>query len=87
MTLEQDILATSKLTPQQLAKLCNDTFDTVSGRKLLTLLCSVRHPLSHLEGMTPHQHGNCEVVALLWRYGSQQPTLPDEAKPKAKTAT
>lgn len=84
MSLEADILRASSLTPQQFAKICGDALQTLAGRRLLTILCAARHPLSHADGMTAHQHGNCEVVSLLWRYGSDQPTLPVEAAPKTK---
>ena len=85
MSFESDAIAAAKLTPQQVAQLCRDTFDTVAGRRLLAILCAARHPLSHADGMTPHQHGNCEVVAFLWRYGSAEPTLPEAVKPKPRT--
>lgn len=33
--------------------------------------------------MTPHQHGQAEVIATLWRFGSLSPTLPEPTtKPK-----
>lgn len=84
MSFEEDVLKAAKLTPQQFAKVCGDAMQTLAGRRLLTILCAARHPLSHMEGMTAHQHGNCEVVSLLWRYGSDQPTLPVEAETKTK---
>jgi|GEM_PF-3157755 len=87
MTLEQELnayLTANGTMPQALIAACRDTFDTPSGRLLLKALCAIRHPMAHVEGMTPHQHGNCEVVALLWRYASNEPMPPPEAKPKPK---
>lgn len=53
-----------------------DIFGTEEGRRVLARLCMAQHPLAHVDGMTAHQHGNAEVVAMIWRYGSQSNSLP-----------
>jgi len=55
---------------------CREVFGTPAGGRVLARLCLTRHPLAHADGMTAHQHGQAEVIATLWRYGSTSPTLP-----------
>jgi hypothetical protein len=45
-------------------------FSSPSGKAILNRLISAAPPLGHSENMTPHLHGNCEVVALLTRFGT-----------------
>ncbi|WP_050025158.1 hypothetical protein [Verrucomicrobium sp. BvORR034] len=47
-------------------------FGSAEGRLVLAMLCRAAHPLQHTQGMTEHEHGQCEVVATLWRFGSAE---------------
>ena len=62
--------------------LCQRVFASPDGRALLAKLCAARHPMKHAEGMTPHEHGQAEVIATLWRFGAIN-TLPPEYQTKA----
>lgn len=50
-------------------------FATSEGRIVLGMLCGAAHPLKHSDGMTPHEHGQSEVVATLWRFGSSDTVI------------
>lgn len=76
MSLEKQICPTPEAA-QEFKILCQNAFNSPSGKKLLKILCEARHPLAHLPGMSDHMHGNCEVVALLWRYGAEEFVPPE----------
>lgn len=87
-SLEQDICPTMTAR-EQFKSDCTEIFSTPEGNRVLAALCAARHPLQHDNGMGEHDHGTREVVALLWRYGSKSPRLPDgkresETKPKTE---
>ena len=76
MSFEQDIIK----TPQDridFEALCKSTFNCPSGRALLRILCHARHPMDQTPGRSDHYRGNCEVVAALWRYGSEEFSPPE----------
>lgn len=52
-------------------------FTTAEGKIVLGMLCGAAHPLRHTQGMTDHEHGQCEVVSTLWRFGSQDTAIPN----------
>lgn len=56
---------------------CRLIFSTQEGRYVLAALCGAAHPLKHSDGMTTHEHGQSEVVATLWRFGSTEAALPE----------
>lgn len=51
-------------------------FSSAEGKIVLAALCGAAHPLKHSDGMTPHEHGQSEVVATLWRFGSSDTAIP-----------
>lgn len=57
-------------------------FAGAEGRYVLGELIKAAPPLAHSDGMTAHQHGNCEVVALLWLHGSPYGSMPDQTTPQ-----
>jgi hypothetical protein len=59
----------------QFASDCHEIFGTPAGARVLHRLCAAAHPLMHTPGMPEHAHGNAEVVAALWRYGSASNSL------------
>lgn len=75
MSFEISVCPTAAVRKQFEAD-CREVFGTPAGGRVLARLCMARHPLAHFDGMTPHQHGQAEVIATLWRFGSTSPTLP-----------
>ena len=71
MSLEGLIGATPK-ERMAFEKDCAETFASEAGTRVLAMLCAVAHPLRHGPGMTEHEHGRAEVVALLWRYAARE---------------
>lgn len=62
---------------EALRHLCQKVFGSADGKTLLSKLCAARHPMLHTEDMTPHEHGQAEVVAMLWRFGALDPRPPE----------
>lgn len=60
---------------------CAECFGSIAGARLLATLCAVAHPLAHIPGMTDHQHGRAEVVALMWRYAAKDQTTLANREP------
>ncbi len=88
MSLEADILAIAKKAKQDFKGLCSEVFASAEGQALLAILCTARNPVSRSfvadARLATHLDGNCEVVALLWRYGAQSnlvPEIPTETEP------
>jgi len=71
MTFEERLLRKDAKRAEQFKGAAKAVFGTPEGKVLLGALVEAAHPLAHFDGMTAHEHGNCEVVALLWRYGSE----------------
>ena len=83
MTFEQQLFDGVDADEQgKFKKACERIFATEEGRVVLGALCRARHPMHHFSGMTDHAHGQAEVVATLWRYGSPEP-VPPVNKPTA----
>jgi hypothetical protein len=81
MTFEQRLCPTMEVRRQFVAD-CREIFSSPAGARVLARLCLAQHPLGHIDGMTPHAHGNAEVTATLWRYGAATNSLPEpEPKP------
>lgn len=78
----EDRLCPTREVRKQFADDCHEIFRTPAGARVLARLCMTVHPLAHVDGMTPHQHGQAEVIATLWRFGSLSPDLP---QPEPKT--
>lgn len=92
MNLEADILAIAKKAKQKdgrdFKSLCSEVFASAEGQALLAMLCTARNPVNRSfvadARLATHIDGNCEVVALLWRYGAQSnfvPEIPTETEP------
>lgn len=77
MTTFEERCAPTQAVKDQFQADCHEIFGFEAGKRVLHRLCQACHPLGHLPGMTDHQHGNAEVVALLWRYGAHSPALPE----------
>lgn len=57
--------------------LAREIFSSPQGRIVLGMLCSAANPIRHTPGMTDHEHGQCEVVSTLWRFGSSDTAIPN----------
>lgn len=74
MTFEQKLFDGWK--PEAIAEFranAQRCFSTVAGKTVLAELVKAAHPMRHSESMSAHEHGQCEVVATLWRFGSLDP--------------
>jgi hypothetical protein len=60
---------------------CQTVFDSPQGRMVLSRLVGAAHPMMQVEGMTAHQHGQCEVVACIWRFAALSTTDIQPPKP------
>ena len=81
MTFEERLLRKDAKRAEAFKAAARAVFGTAEGRIVLGALVEAAHPLAHFDGMTAHEHGQCEVVALLWRYGSQDGSLgPSERR-------
>lgn len=81
MTFEDKVCPTEAVK-EQFNEDCREIFGGLAGRRVLLRLCQAVHPMQHTPGMSDHTHGNAEVVALLWRYGSCD-LIPPQPEPTA----
>lgn len=82
MTFEQRLIKRPE-DARELRNLCQSVFGGEHGRALLSKLCAARHPMMHHEAMTPHEHGQAEVIATLWRFGAIDP-IPPQPQPQTE---
>lgn len=75
MTFEQKLFGNDKDRAKKFRELAVQTFGDGTGKQLLAMLCGAANPLEHRDGMTPHEHGQREVVATLWRWGSSSTSV------------
>lgn len=74
MSFENRLFPKGKEDAKRFREACAVVFGTTEGKTILGMLCNARHPLKHTEGMSAHDHGQAEVVATLWRFGSGDTT-------------
>lgn len=74
MTFEEKLFSKPE-DAQQFRAAARAVFATSEGKIVLAALCGAAHPLKHTPGMTDHEHGQCEVVAALWRFGSHDTNI------------
>lgn len=84
MTFEAAILVWEVKTRKKgrFKELCSSVFQSPEGSELLAILCVAAHPLDHSDGLTPHQHGQREVIAALWRYGASSNVIYTDPEPQ-----
>jgi len=80
MTCFEDRALQTEAVRRQFAEDCAEIFGGDAGARVLTRLCAGQHPLFHPPSLSEHLHGNAEVVAMLWRYASNQNTFPIETQ-------
>jgi hypothetical protein len=71
MTFEEKLFGKPE-EARRFREAARSVFGSAEGRLVLAMLCRAAHPLQHTQGMTEHEHGQCEVVATLWRFGSTE---------------
>lgn len=76
MTFEEKLF-TKPEDAAQFRAAARAVFATAEGKIVLAALCKAAHPLRHTPGMTDHEHGQCEVVSTLWRFGSSDTAIPN----------
>lgn len=77
MTFEERLFPKDKEDVVRFQSACRAVFASPQGKVVLGMLCGAAHPLKHSSSMTPHEHGQCEVVATLWRFGSSDTAIPN----------
>ncbi len=77
MTAFETLIAPTKAAQAEFMQDCLECFASAAGKRVLASLVAAAHPLRHIPGMTDHEHGRAEVVATLWRFGANSPTLPE----------
>jgi hypothetical protein len=74
-TFEQRLFEQGPDAQSRFSSAARAVLGTSEGRIMLEMLCAAAHPLEHMAVTSAHEHGQCEVVAALWRYGSGDPRL------------
>lgn len=75
MTFEENLFPKGKDDVKRFKEAARGVFSSEQGRLVLSMLCGAAHPLDHRPSLSEHEHGQREVVAALWRFGSPDSVL------------